>query len=80
MLETEEWRFRAACRDAPTDLFFPAADDQGSVARAREFCRGCPVREECLAYAIINRQNEGIWGGLTPEERRRLRRTRRIAS
>ncbi|MFN2503986.1 MAG: WhiB family transcriptional regulator [Acidimicrobiales bacterium] len=69
------WRDDAACRGLDPDVFFPASDDEAGVAKA--VCETCPVREECLEYALETRQEDGIWGGLTETERRRLRRRRR---
>jgi len=65
------WRL-AACRSADPDLFFPVsaagpALEQAMAAKA--ICAGCPVRRECLTYATITRQQHGIWGGMTEEER-----------
>ena len=70
------WRALAACRDSDPDLFFPGTGDQdvGKIATAKAVCASCPVREECLAYAVELNQTEGIWGGHTPAERRRIRR------
>lgn len=72
------WRDRAACRDLDTELFFPIgttgpALDQAEQAKA--VCAGCPVRAECLAWALDSGQ-DGIWGGLTEDQRRTLRRGR----
>jgi WhiB family redox-sensing transcriptional regulator len=53
---------------------------------ARKFCRSadgndeCPIRKECLEYAIANRQDYGVWGGYTEEGRRNLIRRRRRAT
>ena len=73
---TETWRALAACRDSDSDLFFPSPgnDDVGRIAAAKAVCAICPVREDCLAFAVELNQTEGIWGGHTPAERRRLRR------
>jgi WhiB family transcriptional regulator, redox-sensing transcriptional regulator len=82
------WWHRAACRGADPDLFFPvAADDSPAYARqvaeAKAVCSGCPVRPECLAYAMEAMPAHGIWAGTTPQERhserRRLARQRRAA-
>ncbi len=52
-------------------MFFPG---RGESARpARQVCAACPVRQQCLDYAITNRIGHGIWGGLTERERRALR-------
>lgn len=73
------WRFRAACRDASTAIFF--IEPGGSVAEARAVCERCEVRSECLEYAAtVGPQLDGVWGGLTQKERRHLRRQRRLAS
>lgn len=69
-----EWKEQAACRDADTNLFFP---DRGYIGwRAIMICKLCPVREECLEYALSIPGTLGIWGGLTEEERRKLRSRR----
>jgi hypothetical protein len=75
-----DWRRRAACAgiDDP-DIFFPTAENgpvyDAQVAVAKTVCGGCPVRAECLTYAM-GHLAEGIAGGLTPEERRRYRNGR----
>lgn len=69
------WREDAACRGVDTDVFFPVTDEEAAPAKA--ICATCPVREECLEFALETRQEEGVWGGLTETERRRLRRRRR---
>lgn len=62
---------RAACRAFDGALFFPDAD--GDIETPLRICAGCPVRAECLDYALESRQRYGIWGGTTERERRRLR-------
>lgn len=70
-----EWRERANCRHVATELFFP---ERGvSVDSAREVCKGCEVREECLEYAMDNNERHGIWGGLSERQRRAMRRETR---
>ncbi|MDP8938230.1 MAG: WhiB family transcriptional regulator [Actinomycetota bacterium] len=66
------WRREAACRDMDTDIFFPLTDEEAGPAKA--VCATCPVRSECLQFALASRQHDGVWGGLTEAERRRLRR------
>lgn len=69
----EDWASRAACReDSPDALFVSGAAQH----RAKTVCRGCPVRTECLADALDNRVEFGVWGGLTERERRALLRRR----
>lgn len=76
-----DWRHRAACRDEDPELFFPISE-VGPGARqaeqAKAVCARCPVREQCLRYALDNGLDHGIFGGTTERERRALtRRTRR---
>jgi WhiB family redox-sensing transcriptional regulator len=67
----------AACREADPDLFFPdEGDNVAQIAEAKAVCAGCAVKDGCLAFALEFPQY-GIWGGLTDEERRRLRRSTR---
>lgn len=73
----QRWRLDAACAAYDTRWFFPE-DEEAPEAKA--ICAICPVREECLEYALTHREDEGIWGGLTGTERRRLRRRRRDAA
>ena len=70
----EGWRDDAACAGSGTDLFFPISEEDPQVEVAKEVCAECPVKDECLAYALSTNQTEGVWGGLTGTERRRLRR------
>ena len=78
MPKQEEWRDDAACRGADLDLFFPISDDESGPAKA--ICATCPVRDDCLEWALATRQEDGIFGGMTPSERRRTRRRRRTAA
>jgi WhiB family transcriptional regulator, redox-sensing transcriptional regulator len=69
-VQRDDWTMRAKCRGME-DALFPEASDQ---KRARLLCSGCPVRFECLAEALDNRIEWGIWGGMTERERRLLLR------
>jgi WhiB family transcriptional regulator, redox-sensing transcriptional regulator len=72
--ETSGWQSRANCMGVDPDLFFP---ERGSSTReAKEVCRGCVVRVDCLEFAIANGEKFGIWGGMSERERRRVRRAR----
>ena len=74
-----EWRELAACSGRADDLFFPANEAEPSQVRAaKAVCGACPVREECLSYAVETGQRDGVWGGLTSRERRLLRRKRGV--
>ena len=75
-----DWRHKAACLDENPELFFPIGTTGRAVEqaeRAKAVCRTCPVTTPCLQWALETRQDAGIWGGLTEDERRVLRRTRR---
>jgi WhiB family redox-sensing transcriptional regulator len=76
--DPEDWRQRAACRDLDTAVFFP--ETEAGVAEAKAVCATCPVREACLNFALVTRQDDGVWGGLDENERRRVRRRRQEAA
>lgn len=77
----DSWRSRAACRGMEVDLFFPVGrtgEAVGEIARAKAICARCPVRRQCLAFALASGQHHGVWGGTSEDERaaasgRRLR-------
>ena len=69
------WRQRAACKGVDPDIFYPTSDEEAEEAKA--ICATCPVREACLEYALANRERDGVWGGATERERRRMVRQRR---
>jgi WhiB family redox-sensing transcriptional regulator len=63
----EDWRELAACRHTEPELFFPAFSgdrSQSQVECARAICAACPVRRECLRFALGTRQSYGVWGGI----------------
>lgn len=66
------WWDRAACAEHEPELWFPAKGQGGDAAKA--ICCACSVRIQCLSYAMRHPSLDGIWGGWSPEERRRLRR------
>ena len=71
------WRRDAICRDTDPDLFFPVGTTGNALVqidRAKEVCDQCPVKVDCLDYALETNQDSGIWGGTSEEERRVLRR------
>lgn len=76
----ENWRKYAACKNEDPELFFPAGST-GSTSRqadeAKRVCFRCPAIDLCLSWALENRQDTGVWGGLTEKERQRLHRRRR---
>jgi WhiB family transcriptional regulator, redox-sensing transcriptional regulator len=70
------WQRQANCMGVDPDLFFP--ERGASTREAKEVCRGCVVREDCLEYALSNSEKFGIWGGLSERERRKIRRRRAL--
>lgn len=76
-----DWKSSAACRgnSALNDLLYPtsAADEEKALAVAP--CRGCPVRSQCLEYALVVEERHGIWGGVGAEERWKLQKLMRKA-
>ena len=75
--DERRWQEEANCLGVDPDLFFP--ERGASTREAKEVCRGCVVRLECLEYALQNGEKFGIWGGMSERERRRIRRARAIA-
>ena len=70
----EPWTAKAECAGTSAKVFFPPDYSPVHVRLAKQICKTCEVREECLEYALLNKEPEGIWGGLTPYERRKLQR------
>ena len=75
--DERSWQDNANCLGVDPDLFFP--ERGASTREAKEVCRGCVVREDCLEYALANGEKFGIWGGLSERERRRIRRQRALS-
>lgn len=72
----QTWRQHAACRGIDPDLFYPLDQDDDGEA-AKQVCVACPVRQACLEHALTSRETEGVWGGASERERRRMLRHRR---
>ncbi|HWH28042.1 MAG TPA: WhiB family transcriptional regulator [Mycobacteriales bacterium] len=69
----QDWTARSSCTSTNADDLFVTGAAQN---RAKAVCMGCPVRTECLADALDNRVEFGVWGGMTERERRALLRRR----
>ena len=65
-----DWQVDALCLEAGAENFFPEVDE--SPNPAKKVCAQCPVQEQCLAYALLNKERHGIWGGTTVHDRRKL--------
>lgn len=72
LVERPAWMADANCRGMDPELFFPEPGE--SLASARAVCRACDVQAECLAYAINTGEKQGVWGGTSGQERKRIRR------
>lgn len=74
-----DWRQFSSCKDEDPEMFFPAGVGRrfdAQVEEAQQVCRPCPVREQCLEWALNARQDTGVWGGLSEQERRRIHKRR----
>jgi WhiB family redox-sensing transcriptional regulator len=72
-----DWRHRALCRDEDPELFFPIGTTGPAVVQieqAKTVCGRCPVVQSCLDWALRSGQDSGVWGGLSEDERRALKR------
>jgi len=84
LVKATPWMADAACKNRPTDLFFPQPpigrpkDGTTNVTRAYEHakavCATCPVAGECLSYALDENIPAGVFGGATPKERAAMRK------
>jgi WhiB family redox-sensing transcriptional regulator len=72
-----DWRHEAACLAEDPELFFPVGNTGPAILQieeAKDVCRRCPVVETCLAWALDTKQDAGVWGGLSEDDRLALRR------
>ncbi|MDV7194641.1 WhiB family transcriptional regulator [Mycolicibacterium fortuitum] len=70
LLTREPWQGEAACASADPEAWFPEKGQP--YAMAKRICATCPVKAECLEYALANRERAGVWGGLSERERRQV--------
>lgn len=72
-----DWLQRALCREQDPELFFPVGNRGPAllqIEEAKAVCRRCPVRAECLLWALETNQETGVWGGVSEDELRAIRR------
>ena len=72
-----DWRHNASCRDEDAELFHPVGNSGPAllqIAEAKTVCRRCPSVTDCLAFALDNGIDSGIYGGMSEDERRALKR------
>ncbi len=77
MVDSLDWRSRAACRDKDPELFFPVGNTGTAfqqITEAKSVCTACEVADSCLKCAINTNQDYGVWGGMSEDERRALKR------
>jgi WhiB family redox-sensing transcriptional regulator len=70
--DAPEWQERGLCSQTDPEAFFP--EKGGSTREAKRICNRCGVRETCLQWALDHDERFGIWGGLSEQERRKLKR------
>src|ERR1700682_4077285 len=76
-LDNMDWRHNAVCRDEDPELFFPVGNSGPALAQiadAKLVCNRCPVTTDCLTWALDSGQDAGVWGGMSEDERRALKR------
>lgn len=83
-MTTTDWRAQAGCVKSDPETFFPAAGEDTMTGRtqyaeAKRVCWGCPVRADCLKYALEARLDYGVFGGMTPNERNGILRRSKAA-
>jgi len=74
--------FRAACRDEDPELFFPVGNTGPALLQiedAKQVCRRCEVVDACLRWALETGQDAGVWGGMSEDERRSMRKKTKAA-
>ena len=71
-VDEHHWQDDANCATTDPELFTPKKGESAEPAKA--ICAMCPVQKMCLEYALTNNQNQGIWGGMAPRERRKLKK------
>ena len=75
--EAPDFQNRGACHGQDPELFFPIGNTGPALRQledAKQICRRCPVIDECLTWALKTGQDAGVWGGMSEEERRALKR------
>lgn len=69
-----DWHLQGLCAQTDPEAFFQ--EKGGSSREARRICKGCPVRDECLEFALKNDERFGVWGGMSAQDRKRLKERR----
>lgn len=74
---SREFMRNANCEDVDPDVFFPNLTDSKAIEQAKQICRRCSEQTVCLEFALSSSEEQGVWGGLTEDEREELIRSRR---
>jgi WhiB family redox-sensing transcriptional regulator len=69
-----EWRKAALCAQVDPEIFFPEIGSSYGSQQAKKLCGSCDVKQQCLDYALENRERYGVWGGASPGDRYRMLR------
>ena len=69
---TDTWWHHAACRGSDPEVFHPVRGDTDGTKAALAICAACPVKDDCLTYAMKHREMQGVWGGLSANQRKKL--------
>ena len=83
---TTEWQQRGLCRANDSEIFVPPThfehkpEREAREAKAKAVCAGCPVRVDCLSWALAVREPYGVWGGASEGERKQMLVGKRVAS
>lgn len=72
------WHARRACNGVDPEIFYP--ESGGTTRPAKKLCADCPVRAQCLQFALDNNEIYGVWGGTSERERRPIRVEKRKAA
>jgi WhiB family redox-sensing transcriptional regulator len=80
LADDRRWTEVAECAKPGSTYMYPSKTDSIGIQRAKSLCAACPVRGECLTEAMRINEQHGIWGGLTADERNKLRSNRARAA
>jgi WhiB family redox-sensing transcriptional regulator len=75
--EDRAWMDQGACVGVDAEVFFPSRGENDKAEEARKYCWACPVRSQCLEYALANGEKFGMWGGMSERQRRQIRKQRK---
>ena len=75
-----EWMQWSACKDLDPKIFFPESNYKNNYVKAKAVCAECIVYKDCMRFALVNSIDHGVWGGLSPLERIRKRRSDKNAA